>query len=453
MLTDITSFGAVGDGMADDTAALLAAAQSGKRVLFPSGTWTHGALLNLTNGTEFVGIGGRYSTVLKAADSGSYAQIQMDNIDSGGVRDMTLDGGEGRTSSSYGIIIRNGARRCEAQRNRFINQPAMGILVRDGADRSKLDENWFEPNIYGPHIYLLTAVTNTKIRGNHGVESAGFTISLHGGVKWTTMSENSCDGGYGELIGVTYDCQYGSIFNNHAKNTGDNGISVTGSHWSVFGNESEGNDIAGIGIYGSHNTVVGNICHNNNGTVPDAGGVRVHAAFGGLGSDNFLAGNVLVSEDGVTPLQSRAVRVDSLSYTTWAAGQVIGGSSTYRVYGGRLYMAVGSGITGQVPPVHIEGVVSDGAVGWRYVATSVDGFLPTRNHLGVNIMDGGVLNLAPNAGNVDLSLPAGFPVHTLATLPMPTRGRSAYVTDAPGGPVGAFANGHSWKDTAGQVLR
>lgn len=457
MIEDITSFGAVGDGVKDDTAALQAAAQSGRRVLMTAGTWTHTAALNFKRGTEFVGVGGVESTILKATGSGSYPQVEMPvSAEGAALKEVTLDGGTGRNSSGYGVRIRGGATRNKVIGNRFVNQPAMGILVRDGATHATIDDNWFEPNVYGPHIYLLSGVTDTKIRGNHGVDAAGFTISLHGGILRTTITGNSCQGGYGELIGVTYDCLYGTISGNHARGTGDNGISVTGRYWTVTGNRCEQNAHAGIGIYGSYNTVTGNVVHNNNRTVDTAGGIRLHAFYGGLAADNYIGGNVLVSETGVTPLQHAAVRVDGLSYVTWAPGQTIGTSSSYRIYGGRLYMAAGSGVTGATPPTHTTGTVTDGAVSWLYVTSSAGGFVPNGNIFGRSVMAGSpnnILNHVPGAPNVDDSLPAGFPAYTLATLTEPTKGRGAFVTDAPGGPIAAMADGYSWRGMNGQILR
>ena len=66
----VRDFGAVGDGIADDTAAIAAALASGARsVLLPQGTYLTTAPLAVPNKTAVVGAG-RDATVLKLAHNG-----------------------------------------------------------------------------------------------------------------------------------------------------------------------------------------------------------------------------------------------------------------------------------------------------------------------------------------------------------------------------------------------
>jgi hypothetical protein len=50
----------------------------------------------------------------------------------------------------------------------------------------------------------------------------------------------------------------------------------------------------------------------------------------------------------------------------WEAGKSIA-TNDLRLNGGRVYQAAGSGTSGSTPPIHWEGTVSDGAIGWTFL--------------------------------------------------------------------------------------
>lgn len=54
-------------------------------------------------------------------------------------------------------------------------------------------------------------------------------------------------------------------------------------------------------------------------------------------------------------------------YKRWAAEEDLGAANQVREYAGRVYLAASSGICGNQPPVHEEGLVSDGGVSWSYL--------------------------------------------------------------------------------------
>lgn len=88
----VRDYGAIGDGLVDDTAAIQAALNSGyKRVIVPAGTYLHGQV-TLPSGVSLVGTGG----TLKAK-SGTYYQILVPN---GSVNSAV----EGITFDASGLI-------------------------------------------------------------------------------------------------------------------------------------------------------------------------------------------------------------------------------------------------------------------------------------------------------------------------------------------------------------
>lgn len=55
------------------------------------------------------------------------------------------------------------------------------------------------------------------------------------------------------------------------------------------------------------------------------------------------------------------------SYILWTDGEVIGTTGVLRRYNGNLYQNTTTGTTGDLPPTHLDGTVSDGGIDWKYV--------------------------------------------------------------------------------------
>ena len=68
LMTSITSFGAMGDGKTDDTAALKAAAACGGAVFFPAGTYLLFEQIDMTADINWIGVGGKSIIKLMPCD-------------------------------------------------------------------------------------------------------------------------------------------------------------------------------------------------------------------------------------------------------------------------------------------------------------------------------------------------------------------------------------------------
>lgn len=102
-IVSVKDFGAVGDGVADDTTALQAAINSGKPIFIPSGTYLYSSLTNLAQNNITIKGDGSNCTVLKFTGTG----IALDLGTSSGFRQgVNLSGLtiEGNTNTT--IIVR-----------------------------------------------------------------------------------------------------------------------------------------------------------------------------------------------------------------------------------------------------------------------------------------------------------------------------------------------------------
>jgi hypothetical protein len=385
-VVSVKDFGAVGDGVADDTAAIQAALATGTSVRFPSGTYLVTETLSPSSNTSLIGTDGFQRCKIKLNyTSASRSTVSIDNKVDVVIKGLTLEGGRGGLNTAGNcVIVRNNAVDIFIQDCYFLNAPAESILVRDNCQRVTISDCLFETTVSSKNqIFLLSGNTDCTIERNHFYDSSGGCIWLSGSNLRTTIVGNSCDTSDYELIGIRYDNKHGIVANNIARLTGDNGISVTGSSFAVTGNICINNNNNGIGIYGSYNTVTGNICADNGSAATNYAGILLQAAFGGLAHYNTVNGNTIYNSVGVTS-QSHGIRLAGLSYTSWSTGIAVS-SGSYYYYGNNLYVSTNSGTTGASAPVHTTGTVSDGVVTWQYLQTSNSGSItPTSNSIGTN---------------------------------------------------------------------
>ena len=130
-------------------------------------------------------------------------------------------------------------------------------------------------------------VLNTEVRSN-----LDFGVRLVNTATFNEMRGMKSIGNGLELIGITSGCLYNRVIDNDARNSWDNGISISGDYTVVRGNICRENRYDGIGVFGSYNVVYGNIAINNGWAAAGAyGGISVREDTG-AGNYNSVMGNI-----------------------------------------------------------------------------------------------------------------------------------------------------------------
>jgi len=137
----VKDFGAAGDGMKDDTAAIQAAVTAHMNVYFPPGNYLCNGIINLREGSNLFGAGIKATRIIRNgmnvggqgvlyANSAS-ASVQLDGIV---VRDMTLDGQVATLgfSEHRHLISLNGVRNARIERVRFVGFRGDGLYIGTG---------------------------------------------------------------------------------------------------------------------------------------------------------------------------------------------------------------------------------------------------------------------------------------------------------------------------------
>lgn len=388
---NVKDYGAKGDGVTDDTAAIQAALDSGAgNVLFPSGSYSLSGTLTPVNNQALsldsdVTITMNSASVALMFDLGDKTNVRIEG------NGATLDGNKAVTPSGI-MIDMDSAVDCYLSDLTINDSPSGGygsIEVRGTAQRNTLN-NLSGYRAEGSFIAVDGSITGetpkqTTVNNLFVEDSGAFGIRV-GLAEDVSIVNPRCESNGIEMVGVTYSGSKVKVVNPDISGCGDNAISFSGDDNSCVGGVLHDNQKAGIWCWGSNNRVVGVKAYNNN--LEDAGnnwaGFGASANYGGAGQDNIFTGCVADDEQAV-PTQFNGVRFASSTYSEWATATVYA-SGTYVYYGLNIYLIVGSGTSGATPPTHTSGDVSDGGVTWRYINTFVGQADSVRNIAEVNVI-------------------------------------------------------------------
>lgn len=282
---DVRDYGAKGDGIHDDTAAIQAALDEERNIFFPAGTYiidpTTG--INVETGTWLHGEG-MYRTLFQVKPGVNVLNNILKVEDAGGVllEDFAIDGNkttlstDREVSTNYGVYLSNSPE-SRVNRVRVYNMTGVGIHVYNSIATS-VTNCITSDNEY--HGYELEQTQNCLLAGN----------DAHGNIRHAVFVSPGEVGGTGAIGNVITENifynnqQYGVAFGIDAagasigltrENVVSNNIIRNNSHYgvsiyrvdsvTVTGNLIDTNGKTGVYIYRSHRNLIANnrIRHNS----------------------------------------------------------------------------------------------------------------------------------------------------------------------------------------------
>jgi parallel beta-helix repeat protein len=391
----ITDFGAVGNGIADDTTALRNALASGQPIEAPEAAYKITGAISLPAGAEIVGRGRPTFRFVGAFSAPCFATTGDGVL----LRDINIDADKGSKAFSSNWALSLAHSTALIDNVNIVNSKVRGILLTGSKNR-----------VIGGSI-TATAGPAIQLRGGWGniladidlSGNTGFGVHLDEAAHDNKLDGLQCYGNGLELVGLTYSCYRNRIISCHAEATGDNGFSLTGFENTLTNCVALRCKHTGIRLYGSRNTIVNNLCRDNGQRyLTDAtqwGGIMATNGWGGLASDNVITGNICIDTQAI-PTQAWGIRIGKNVYPTWSAAKVTA-VGAYVSAGLNIYKSATAGTTGASAPSHATGAVSDGGVDWLWVAGATGNLDPAGNIVGANIAKGSYLaNVQVQTANV-----------------------------------------------------
>jgi len=390
----VTAWGATGNGITDDTAAItnaIAAAGVGGTVLFPAGTYLISSSISPLASQTFQGAGGTFSTIAQRADFlTSNGLIYVQGVSGARILDLAFTGNAANrqpsifTSAAPGtdverctsdattqrlVIFTNGSNQSRVAYCTVNGTTGSNAIEFNGSDNCTALLNTIRnPQYNGIEVYQHVAgtpIVGSRVIGNLIVGAGHSGIDVlgdNGSVVMDNLILNSASVGFIALPGEidpSVPSTNGTFANNAVQNCG--GTSLPGvmlasaaSGWTIANDTVTGSGTFGIAVYGPNATlegdtvrlnryhgiyvqgpgatVAGNTCNNN--SVIEAGsfdGIRI----GGNGAT--VVGNTCT--DTRTPkLQANGVLILSGCTGTTVWGNTLSGN----LYAGLVDLGTGT---------------------------------------------------------------------------------------------------------------
>jgi len=268
----VKDFGAVGDGVADDTAAIQAATSASKSVFFPPGTYKiSGSSVGWDSVNDVCMFGVGWESKIVRVDVGSVVKIQ--NATRVVVRDLYVQGVKTYNAAAGGIGLLN-----------CVNFSVTGNYVTASSRQGINIEACSEGLVSNNHV------TNSWQDGIM-VRNGSRRVTVTGNVVWEN-GEPTFAPPVGEGIHI-YESQEIAVVGNTVKGNKDNGITLEGADYTtVTGNVIYGQVVSGVSV----NAATG---YSGIGAVIACNVIKDNGAFGvimtrvsdGILSDNVIAEN------------------------------------------------------------------------------------------------------------------------------------------------------------------
>ena len=202
-VVNIKAYGAVGDGVANDTSAIQAAinAAQGRTLFYPSGTYKHGPV-TVPHSVKI--IADPAASIDPVFDAGTLQRLYYITGDDVSIFRLTINAVAGIASQNKYIFFADGVKRFVASQNHIKdatisdgNSGATNLLVCHGfylnnAQDSVLQDNRIDTTS-GAAIFLKT-VSNSAITKNHVSNTGWYSINLDEACFDIDVSHNVVDG-------------------------------------------------------------------------------------------------------------------------------------------------------------------------------------------------------------------------------------------------------------------
>lgn len=314
-IVSVKDFGAVGDGVADDTNAIKNAIASNRTVHFPAGTYlitSHIVKSNLSN-VALIGEGRGVSTILCSASATfTNSPIGFSTCDTVEVSGLTIDQNNNSSlTAAYPVFIAVSSTRM-AVRNCFFTRYTYIACALNSCTFSFIEDNIIERdtaiNTTNYAINVSSSVSRSQgivVRNNicrrassiysgYNIQVIGNTFISYKYGAGINTSQEADDGSYGQYIIIGNNCSNGTGVDSDGVNVA--GMEILGQNNIISGNVCSQNGGVGIAVLGYRNIVSNNICSGNGVNLSASPAYRAgilmgYASLYTSGSYSFVSGN------------------------------------------------------------------------------------------------------------------------------------------------------------------
>lgn len=306
--SNVLYYGAKGDGLTDDTAAIQAALNAEVcRVYFPAGVYVTTAQLNYTgNNITLEGCGATIS--LNSSVAADRVLVLTGNNNTVKTLDLTSVNRQTNLFEIFGDENLVQGVKCyfatKAAASGVSIYGSSALLISTGTRNTITQCELYNINGWGA---VFETPTHTTFHQNYvhdnfgGIRPGSFSVITENNIADNNTSPG-VEAGDGILAGFGTDSLI--ISNNRVSGAGEHGMYIRATHYTIEGNNVYGNHFCGIKIRDCHHTtVVGNTFRDNNLTLVNVGELEIQASDVIDIEDVTVSGNTFKSLPG-SPLMS-----------------------------------------------------------------------------------------------------------------------------------------------------
>ncbi len=310
----VKDFGAVGDGVANDTTAIQTAItqSAGKTLYFPSGTYVVSTQINLVSNITLLG----YNATITCATTPTTDLLFGASKTNVVIEGLTFDGGSYTVATNIGLVAFQLCTDVKVLNCRFVNMDRFG-LIANGGSRYLFDGNYIKRNTavntQNQAILVSTSagvVTQSTISNNIMLNSA-----LNVSMSASTIANNYISGwrfGGGITTEQDPNCKSLQILNNYCGDSVGTDVNLNVcqgiENWAalsiISGNYCIDNAGSGIDQGGKNSICSNNYCFNNGKTANSPGIVARYGTATYNANYSLFSGNLCYDSNGAGGTQT-----------------------------------------------------------------------------------------------------------------------------------------------------
>lgn len=361
-IVSVLDFGARGDGVTDDTAAIQAALNTGKAVSgVPGDTYLIGPLTQSTN-DQFITFEGCNLKRINASSHAAMLTLNGNRVTvSGGRWDGNKANQSGTVNDQYGhAAVTIVGDYCTVKNVESFDSWGIGIKGSNCSFCNVNNNRCLDANLYGIYVEGIVAneygneivdnfCSSTGIAAAHGVYLSGSNTYVYNQYRWK-VARNVCVGSTSSPtgIGITTRAIYGLVSENITVGY-TMGVSADSATRTVISNnnisDTAGSSDYGIELNAGYNTVTGNVIRNANYGICISGTISAQ-------SYNNINGNLIEnSTRGIfvqatsNPARYLNISGNTIVNTASSSGIYLQGDAKYSHISANNFVGPGSGVS------------------------------------------------------------------------------------------------------------